>query len=102
LFAGTYTANGFLNFSGFQLVNPIAIGLANYQAEVLDSPQISNGTWGGLNVFSGRWSATNATTAPESNPNIGAVPEPSAMLGLGIVAFGGAMLKRHIKRKALQ
>ncbi|MBD2578525.1 PEP-CTERM sorting domain-containing protein [Oscillatoria sp. FACHB-1406] len=31
-----------------------------------------------------------------------AVPEPSSMLGLGIMALGGAMLKQRTKRKALQ
>ncbi len=99
LFAGTYTANGFLNVSGTQLTNnPVGIVLANYQAEVLSSSQIINGTWRGLSVSSnGSWSATNASA------NAASVPEPSSVLGLGIMALGGAMLKRHTKkRKALQ
>lgn len=102
LFAGTYTANGSLTFTGFQLVKPIAIQLANYRAEVLSPSQISNGAWSGLSSFiSGRWSAANESTVAESDPNTAAVPEPSSMLGLGIVAFAGAMLKRRTKYKAL-
>jgi len=31
-----------------------------------------------------------------------AVPEPSSVLTLGIVALAGTILKRHTKRKALQ
>ena len=101
LFSGTYASNGFLNFSGFQLVNPIAIQLSNYRSEVLSPSQIDNGTWGAIGI-SGTWFATNLAAFPESDPNTAAVPEPSSMLGLGIVALGGAMLKRHTKRKALQ
>ena len=100
LFSGTYTANGFLNVSGFQLINPIGIGLANYRAEVLSPSKIGNGTAGGLNVYSGIWSATNPTAFPESNPNTAAVPEPSSLLGLGIVALAGTLLQRQTKRKA--
>lgn len=94
LFSGIYTANGFLNISGFQLINPIAIGLANYQAEVLSPSKIGNGIGGGLNVYSGIWSATNPSTV--------AVPEPSSLLGLGIVALAGTLLQRQTKRKAAQ
>jgi hypothetical protein len=101
LFSGTYNSNGLLNFRGFQLINPIGIGLANYQAEVISSSQISDGTWGGLGVSSGKWSATNVGLATELNPNT-TVPEPSSVLGLGIVALGGIMLKQHTKRKDLQ
>ena len=99
LFSGTYTSNGFLNFSGFQLINPISIGLANYQAEVLSLTQIGNGTWGGANVLSGTWTATNPTTIPEPNPVT--VPEPSSVFSLGIVAVAGTILKWYTKRKAL-
>lgn len=102
LFAGTYTSNGFLNLRGFQLINPIGIGLANYQAEVLSPSQISNGTWGGLNIFSGIWSAANESTVAESDPNTAAVPEPSSMLGLGIVTLAGTLLKRRTKCKTRQ
>ncbi|MEX0268806.1 PEP-CTERM sorting domain-containing protein [Leptolyngbyaceae cyanobacterium UHCC 1019] len=101
LFTGTYTSNGLLNLRGFQLINPIGIGLANYQAEVLSPSQIDNGTWR-LGGIRGIWTAINSNTVPESNPNTAAVPEPSSMLGLGIVALGGAMLKRRTKRKAPQ
>ena len=97
LFAGTYTANGFLNFTGFQLVDPIFIQLANYQAEVLSPSQIGNGTWSALGI-SGVWSATNSTVTSESDSNTAAIPEPSSVLGLSILALGGTMLRKHIKR----
>lgn len=68
LFSGTYTANGFLNVTGFQLINPSSIQLANYRAEVLSPSQIGSGTWGAPGIF-GRWSATNSTSTST-------VPEP--------------------------
>ncbi|MCP2728507.1 PEP-CTERM sorting domain-containing protein [Limnofasciculus baicalensis] len=100
LFSGTYTANGFLNFTGFQLINPIAIQLANYQAEVLSPSQIGNGTWRGGGI-SGTWVATNPTAILEPNPDSVTVPEPSSVFSLGIVAVAGTILKWYTKRKAL-
>lgn len=104
LFSGTYSSNGFLNFSGFQLIDPMAIVLATYQAEVLSPSQISNGAWRTVAGIRGTWAATNPTNIQEPNPGSGSatVPEPSSMIGLGIVAMGGAMLKRRAKRKAYQ
>lgn len=102
LFSGTYTSNGFLDFSGFQLINPISIQLANYQAEVLSPSQIGNGTWRATGI-SGTWTATNPTAIIEPNlPPTATVPEPSSVLSLGIVALAGTILKRRTKFKALQ
>jgi len=96
LFSGTYSANGLLNFKGFQLINPIAIQIANYQAEVLSPSQISNGTWGAFGI-AGTWLATNSTAAlePDSPPDSAAVPEPSSMLLLGSATLVGTIFKRY-------
>jgi PEP-CTERM motif len=91
LFSGTYTANNLLNFSG-TAISGSSIQLASYRAEVLSPSQIGNGTWTAPGI-SGTWSATNLA-------NSTSVPEPSSMLGLGVMAVGGAMLKRRIQRKA--
>jgi hypothetical protein len=89
LFAGTYTASGFLNFSGTQLIDPVGIGLANYQAEVQSSSQIINGTWGGVGVSSGRWSATNASAV--------SVPEPFTIIGSLIGGTAALRMRKKLK-----
>ncbi|WP_310490370.1 PEP-CTERM sorting domain-containing protein [Chamaesiphon sp. VAR_69_metabat_338] len=90
-FIGTYTANNLLNFRG-TAISSTSIQLANYRAEVLSPSQIGNGTWTATGI-SGTWSAVNST-------NSTSVPEPSSVLGLGIMAVGVVMLKRRIQRKA--
>jgi hypothetical protein len=102
LFSGTYSSDGFLNFSGFQLINANGIGLANYEAEVLNSSQIINGTWGGAGVLSGAWSATNTSIVSEPDPGVATVPESISVFGLSVVALGGAILKQSTQRKAPQ
>ncbi|MEG4442957.1 PEP-CTERM sorting domain-containing protein [Microcoleus sp. AT9_B5] len=103
LFSGTYTSNGFLDFSGFQLINPISIQLSDYQAEVLSTSQIGNGTWR-TGSIKGTWAATNPTAILEPNlpPTATVVPEPSSILSVGIAALAGTIFKRRIKRKAVQ
>jgi hypothetical protein len=99
LFSGTYTSSGFLNFNGFQLINPIRIQLANYQAEVLSLSSIGNGTWSAAGI-SGTWAATNPTAFVEPDEDPAAVLEPSTLLSLSMAAFAGTILKRSTQRQA--
>jgi hypothetical protein len=89
LFSGTYTASGFLNVSGTQLINPVGIVLANYQAEVQSSSQIINGTWGGVGVLNGGWSATNASAI--------SVPEPFTVIGSLIGGTAALRMRKKLK-----
>lgn len=52
-----------------------------------------------LNLSTVAASEPDDSTVPDSGV---AVPEPSSVLSLGIVALGGTILKRRTKRKALQ
>ncbi len=61
-FRGTFNSDHTLNVTGFNLVNPENIVLANYEAKVsLDGSSIYNGIWYGNNVInSNDWSALRA------------------------------------------
>jgi len=53
-----------------------------------------------LNLSTVAASEPDVSTVPDSGG--AAVPEPSSVLSLGIVALAGTLLKRRTKRKALQ
>jgi hypothetical protein len=53
-----------------------------------------------LNLSTVAASEPDGSTVPDSGR--AAVPEPSCVLSLGIVALAGTILKRRTKRKALQ
>lgn len=60
LFRGTLTSTRHLQIEGYQLINPINIQRARYNADVApNGARIINGTWIGLeSPISGVWSAT--------------------------------------------
>ncbi len=106
-------ARGFQNTYVFTFTAPIALQIT----DVLIDPRTTLGLTSDRVTFNGNELFVNVqglsynpnsfarinisgTTVPDSGA--AAVPEPSSVFSLGIVALAGTILKRRTKRKALQ
>jgi hypothetical protein len=107
-------ATGFKNTYVFQFTAPLALQITN----VLIDTQTTLGLTPDRVTFAANELFVNVqglsfnpnsfarinlsgTTATVPDSNIATVPEPSSVLGLGILALGGAMLKRRTQCKAV-
>ncbi|WP_414549509.1 PEP-CTERM sorting domain-containing protein [Anabaena sp. CCY 0017] len=105
-------SNIFKNNYVFTFTSPIALQITN----VLIDPSTTLGitpdsvtfdgdrltvSVRGLSYNSNSFVRLNLSGTTVPNPNPITVPEPSSLLGLGILALGGAMLKRRTQYKAV-
>lgn len=103
-------ASGFKNTYVFTFTAPIALQITS----VLIDPRTTLGltpdrvTFNANELFvnvqglpfnPNSFARINLSGTTVSNPNNAAVPEPSSMLGLSVVALGGTMFKRYTSRR---